>query len=250
MQAPAFQLEAAFPIPSSRLAPDVDVTPSLAVEMERETPPAPAPIASAVPRLVLTERPLVLEPLPSWTAVLLAVDPVFSPRREAIRVATGLGLAALYGLALGVRGGGAGLVAHALGVPLALLVALGLGVPALYIALALFDAPLALPAVVSAAARSAAVSGLVLAGLAPAAALFVVSSERPGAAALTALAGLVLGGAISLGRLVRELHGGIDRDAFPTRAATQLVLAGFVVFALAVAARIWWATLPVLRGGL
>ena len=120
----------------------------------------------------------------------------------------------------------------------------------MYIALALFDAPLALPAVVSAAARGASASGLVLAGLAPAAALFVVSSEHSGAAALTGLTGLVLGGAISLGGLLRELQRGIDREAFPARAATQLVLVGFGVFAVAVSARIWWATLPVLRGGL
>ena len=244
MHAPAFQLEAAFPVPSSRPAPDVEATAPPILDV----PPAPA--APPAPRLVLTERPAATAPPPGWTARLLAVDPVFSPRREALRFATGLGLASLYGLALGVRGGGAGLVAHALGVPAALLVALGLGVPALYIALALFDAPLALPAVVSAAARGASASGLVLAGLAPAAALFVVSSEHSGAAALTGLTGLVLGGAISLGGLLRELQRGIDREAFPARAATQLVLVGFGVFAVAVSARIWWATLPVLRGGL
>jgi membrane-associated PAP2 superfamily phosphatase len=237
MQASPFPLEAAFPAPSPRLAPAAD---------DAEAAPAPvvaAPPARVAPRLVIAPPPS------SWTARLLAVDAVFSPRREALRFATGLGLAALYGLSLGVRGGGAGLLAHAVGVPAAILVALGLGVPALYIALALFDAPLALPTVVSAAARSAAASGLVLAGLAPAAALFVVSSERPGAAALTALAGLVLGGVISLGRLVGELKQDLDRDAFPTRAATLAVLVGFGVFAVAVTARIWWATLPVLRGG-
>lgn len=237
MQAPPFPLEAAFPAPSPRHLLDADDD-------------APAPVVAAPPApFVAAPRAVIAEPPPSWTSHLLAVDAVFSPRREAVRFATGLGLAALYGLALGVRGGGAGLLAHAVGVPAAILVALGLGVPALYIALALFDAPLALPAVVSAAARSAAAAGLVLAGLGPAAALFVVSSERPGAAALTALAGLVLGGAISLGRLVRELRQDIDRDALPTRAAMLAVLLGFSVFAVAVAARIWWATLPVLRGG-
>jgi len=234
MQAPPFPLEAAFPAPSPRLAP------------EPEAPPASVAAAPAAP---VARRAPAAEPPAGWTARLLAVDEVFSPRREALRFGTGLGLASLYGLALGVRGGGAGLLAHAVGVPAALLVALGLGVPALYIALALFDAPLALPAVVSAAARSAAAAGLVLAGLAPAAALFVVTSERPGAAALTALAGLVLGGAISLGRLGRELRQDIDRDALPTRAAMLTVLVGFGVFAVAVTARIWWATLPVLRGG-
>ena len=225
MQASPFPLEATFPVPPARVATDVEAPPPPAVAPE----PLPLPVLSAPP--------------PSWTAHLLAEAPVFSLRREALRFATGLGLAALYGLALGVRGGGAGLLAHALGVPAALLVALGIGVPALYIALALFDVPLALPTVIAAAARSASASGLVLAGLAPAAALFVVTSQRPGAAALAALTGLVLGGGISLIRLVGELLKGLDRTA------VRLVLLGFSIFAVTVAARIWWATLPLLRGG-
>ena len=227
MEAPAFPAQAVFPSPSFHASDDV-------------APPSVAP-----------EPPLDPAALPSsFTAELLGTDPQFSLRREAMRFGIGIGLAALYGVALGVRSGGLAFIGHTLGVPAALLAALGLGVPALYIALALFDAPLALPAVISAASRSAASTGLVLAGLAPVAGLFVVSCARNGAASLAALTGLILGGSIGVGRLIRELRGGMDERAVVARGALGMTLVGFAIFAVAVASRIWWATLPVLRGGL
>lgn len=228
MQATALPVVGAFPAPAF---PPVDDGPSCTPDSSRpqpEVPPAPVPS--------------------SWTQALLAPTDDVSLRREAIRFGIGAGLAGVYGLALGVRGGGGALLTHALGVPAAPLAALGLGVPALYIGLALFDAPLALSAVVSAASRASAAAGLVLAGLAPAAALFVVTANRPGAAALAAVAGLALGGAIGAGRLIQELRRGMSAARPSARAALGFSLVGFAVFAVAVAARIWWSTLPILRG--
>jgi hypothetical protein len=194
---------------------------------------------------LLVQQPLV----PSLTASLLAEDEVFSPKREASRFATGLGLAALYGLALGTRQGGKAFLTHAAFVPAALAAVVGLGVPALYISLALFDAPIEPPRAIAAAARATARTGLVLAGLAPAAALFVVSSDAAGSAAGSAIVGLVVAGAIGLARMMGDLHGALDKAPAATRAKADLAFIGFAVFAVALSARIWWAALPLLRGG-
>jgi hypothetical protein len=237
MQAPAISLEA-FPVPtrhdSAPPVPEATLPSAFAAE---------APAASAVPPI-----PEPAAPPPSWTAELLAVAPSFELRREAARFGMGLGLAALYGLALGARHGRLGFLVHAAGVPSALLVALGVGVPALFIVLALLDAPVAPATVASAASRAAASGGLVLAGLAPAAALFVVTSERAGAAALAGGVGLAVGGAFAFGSVVSEVRKAMAQAQATTRLAADLAFAGFGLFAVLVALRVWVALLPVLRG--
>jgi hypothetical protein len=185
---------------------------------------------------------------PSWTAELLDPRADLPLAREATRYATGLGLAAIYGAAMGARAGGSALLVHAVGVPAALLAAFGLGTPALYVALALFDAPVEPPAAAAAAARGVATTGLVLAGFAPAAALFVVSSEHAGAAALAAGTGLAAGLMLGLARLLRELAPALSRAPLATRGASGAAFVGFCVFAVAVAARVAAALLPVLGG--
>src|SRR5690606_21991871 len=115
------------------------------------------------------------EPRPGWTSALLDVDADW--RGLAGRLGTGAALSAIYGIALGAREGGIALLVHAIGVPAALLAVCGLGLPALFIVLALFDAPLSPTKAIAAAARGCASAGLVLAGLAPLAALYVVGSE-------------------------------------------------------------------------
>jgi len=237
MQAPAFSIEGVFP-PPSRDVTDSDVPPPAA--------PGDALAASAVPPMPAPPPPLPLPP--SWTANLLAVDAELSPRREATRFGVGLGLAALYGLALGAREGRLAFLAHAAGVPAALLVAFGVGIPALYIFLALVDAPVAVAAVAAAATRATATAGLVLAGLAPAAALFVVTSERPGAAALAAGVGLAVGGAFGLGNVVSDLRRSVEGARAPVRVAADLAFGVFGLFAVIVALRVWMSLLPVLGG--
>ena len=104
-------------------------------------------------------RPPATDPLAATASVLV--------RDEAARAGVGLGLAALYGLALGARTGGVSFLRHGVGVPAALAVSLGIGVPALYIGLALLDAPVDLARAFRAASRATFTTGLVLAGLAP-----------------------------------------------------------------------------------
>jgi hypothetical protein len=188
----------------------------------------------------------------NWTATLLA--PTSRPHfiAEAGRFGAGLGLAAVYGLALGARQGGVSLFKHAAGVPAGMIAVACLGVPALTILLTLFNAPLAPPRALSAASRAAAASGLVLGGLAPAAALFVVTSESATTAAIMGLLGLAVGGLIGLRVLLRDLKAALENtteENLMTRAASGFVLVGFAAFAVLLALRVWWSSLPILKGG-
>jgi len=163
------------------------------------------------------------------------------------RVAAGLGFAAVYGLALGVRGGGASLLQHAFGAAFGLAAVGVLAVPSLFVLLALVDAPVSPSAILSVSARALASTGIVLAGLAPSAALLAVTIESPSAAAFIAGTGFALAGGIGLLGFVsfaRELL----RDVPPAlRAKCSVLLCAFAVFSIALAARIWQA-LPVLKG--
>lgn len=224
MQADAPCLEGAFPRPS--------------FDPQRDAPPSrDAARAEASPVLP-----------PSFTATLLRGDGRLTVRSEVTRFATGLGLAALYGLALGAREGGSALLIHAAGVPLALLLIAALGVPALYIVLALFDAPIDPARAASAAARSAASTGLVLGGLAPAAALFVVTSDSREAAALAGALGLAVGGVLGLRAFLRDIGEVTSRSGGVTRFVSGLAFGGFTVFATALAIRVWFAALPLFGG--
>ena len=235
MDAQAPSIEGYFPVPPASAGPrlpDADTVSEAADSAPSVAAPAPA------------SAPMV----PSFTASLLAEDTTFSLRREATRFGIGLGLAAVYGLSLGTRQGGKAFFTHAAFVPAALVGVVALGVPALYISLALFDAPIEPPRAVSAAARATARAGLVLAGLAPAAALFVVSSDDARSAAGSAIVGLVVAGAIGLTRMVGDLHGAVAGAPANVRAKADFAFFGFMIFAVALAARIWWAALPLLRG--
>jgi hypothetical protein len=186
----------------------------------------------------------------NWTAILLAPTPRPHFIAEAGRFGAGLGLAAVYGLALGARQGGVSLFKHAAGVPAGMIAVACLGVPALTILLTLFNAPLAPPRALSAASRAAAASGLVLGGLAPAAALFVVTSESATTAAVMGLLGLAVGGLIGLRVLLRDLKAALETEEnLMTRAASGFVLVGFAAFAVLLALRVWWSSLPILKGG-
>lgn len=235
MDAHAPALEAYFPDPPAPAGP----RPKHADTVSEAVESAPSPAAS----------PAALPVVPSFTASLLAEDETFSLRREATRFGAGIGLASAYGLALGTRQGGKAFFTHAAFVPAALAAVVALGVPALYISLALFDAPIEPARAVSAAARATARAGLVLAGLAPAAALFVVSSDDARSAAGSAIVGLIVAGAIGLTRMVGDLHGAVHEAPANVRAKADFAFFGFAIFAVALSARIWWTALPLLRGG-
>jgi hypothetical protein len=186
----------------------------------------------------------------SWTAALLAERPASDLRGDLSRFGVGVGLASLYGLALGARQGGASFAHHAAGVPAAMVAVACVGVPALTIVLTLFDAPLDPPRALSATARAAASTGLVLGGLAPASALFVVTSGSDVTAALMGLLGLAVGGVVGVGFLLRDLGAALRRDGGLVRlSGATAALVVFAVFAAVLALRVWAETLPILNGG-
>jgi hypothetical protein len=164
------------------------------------------------------------------------------------RLASGLALASVYGLALGARAGGLQLARHAFGTPLGLVVVAAVAAPALFVRLALLDAPLRPAQMVAAMAHSTFATGLVLAGLAPAAAMLVVSIESAEAAAWMSGLGLWLAGAIGLCNLFSALGAGLAGATLRLRSRAFLAIAVFAVLACALSARAWVAWLPVLGG--
>jgi len=165
------------------------------------------------------------------------------------RLASGLALAALYGLALGARQGGTALVQHAVGVPLGLLLVAALGGPSMFVLLSICRAPIDARAVAQAAVRGVGSAGIMLAGLAPSAALFVVSSETPEAARAAVLFGLLLGGGVALARTVVDVARSASRGRSGTALGGATIALGFGLFAILLAARVWTSLLPILRGG-
>jgi hypothetical protein len=172
---------------------------------------------------------------------------VHGVQRELMRLGSGLGLAALYGLALGARSGGVALLQHAAFASAGLATVGVLGVPPLFVLLALANAPVSPRAMLSAGARSIASAGFVLAGLAPSAALLAVTIESPVAAAFVARAGLMLAGSIGLYQLVISVRALLREAPLATRAKCTVFLLAFCLFAFVLAARVW-SVLPILKG--
>jgi hypothetical protein len=176
------------------------------------------------------------------------VQELSDPRRDLTRLASGLGFAALYGLALGARLGGASLLRHALASSAGLAAVGVLGMPALFVLLALVNAPVSPAAMLSAGARALGSAGFVLAGLAPSAALLSVSIESATAAAFVAQGGLLLSGGIGLYQLVSSVRRLLTGLPFGLRMKSTALLLAFCVFAVLLACRVWCA-LPILQVG-
>ncbi len=193
-------------------------------------PPAVLPVSTTVPETVRTQ-----------------VDEAPDPGRDLLRLASGLGFAALYGLALGARSGGISLLGHALASSAGLAAVGVLGVPSLFVILALLDTPVSPAAMLAVSARALGSAGFVLAGLAPSAALLVVTIESADAAAFVARAGLMLGGGIGLYQLISSVRRLLSQLSLGLRFKSNLLLLAFCVFAILLAARVWYA-LPILQG--
>jgi hypothetical protein len=168
--------------------------------------------------------------------------------REFRRLLGGLCLAGCYGLSLGARSGGLGLLRHALGAPATLLSVGVIAVPSLFVVLSLFDAPITLERTLSATARAAASSGLLLAGIAPATALLLVTIDSAAAAAFVAKSGLLLAACFGGLPLLAAFHEELRTARAATRLKSRIALLGFAIFGFALAARMASALLPVLGG--
>ena len=137
---------------------------------------------------------------------------------------------------------------HALGVVLGIAAVCGLAVPALAIVLALANASVDALDLSRATSRAAATAGLLLAGLAPGAALFAVTVEDAITVTILGIAGLALAGALGMRTFVRELAPRLATSSDRGRRLAKLALPVFLVFATVLAARIWWIALPIVRG--
>lgn len=168
--------------------------------------------------------------------------------QELSRLVSGLGLSGVYGLALGARDGGLSLLRHGLGAPLGLLVVAAVAAPSLFVRLSLLDAPVRASHMLAAVSRATFAAGIVLAGLAPAMAMLVVSIESPGAAAWMSELGLGLAGSIGLFGLLTEMHEALAGASLSLRSRVFLSVAVFALLSCALAARTWGAWLPLLGG--
>jgi hypothetical protein len=177
-----------------------------------------------------------------------ALSETASLRADVSRLGSGLALSAVFGLALGARGGGVDLLRHAVGAPLGLLVVAGVVAPSLFVRLSLMDAPLRPSQMLSAVARATFSTGLVLSGLAPAMAMLVVSIESAGAAAWMSGLGLALAGGIGLSNLLGDLQRFTAGATLALRGRIFASVAVFAVLACALSARAWGAWLPLLGG--
>jgi hypothetical protein len=111
------------------------------------------------------------------------------------------------------------------------------------------DAPLRAEQMLKAVAAATFAAGLVLAGLAPAMALLVVSIESVAAAACISGLGLALAGGIGLVNLFTQLNRALADQSVTTKGRVFMTLVVFTSLATALAARAWCAWLPVLGGG-
>ena len=215
-----------------------------------ETTAFPRVATAAAPHIVAAQPPP--EPdigpalPPSWTERILDAGSVASgatPQawaREGQRLAVAIGLASLFGGAIGLRLGGAAIVAHAV---------CGLAVPALAIILALVNASVDAFGLARATSRAAAAAGLLLAGLAPGAALFALTVEDAITVTIVGAGGLTLGGVLGMRSFVRALAPQIDGSDERARRLAMAAIPLFLVFAAILGARIWWVMLPIVRGG-
>ena len=210
-----------------------------------------SPAAQSVP-----DAELIAPELPTPTDGNFAQVEPLDLRGELARLARALGFAALYGLALGARTGGLSLPGHALAASAGLSAVAVLGLPALFVALALVNAPVSPTAMLSAGTRALASAGLVMAGLAPSMALLAVTVESPSAVASIARAGLTLSSGIGLHHLASSVWQMLLASrigSYPSlppglRWKTNAVLLAFCLFAFVLATRAW-NTLPILKGG-
>jgi len=183
----------------------------------------------------------------AWTERLLGNHDTTSWLAEGQRLLTGFALAALFGAAIGLRVSPVESAMHAFGVVLGVGAVCVLAVPALGILLALADATIEAVELARATSRAAVTGGLVLAGLTPGAILFAVTVEDALTVTLITIGSLTLVGVLAMRSFAAELSPHLAAGA-KTRVLARLALPSFLLFATVLAARVFWVSLPLLRG--
>jgi hypothetical protein len=181
-------------------------------------------------------------------ALHLTLETFGRPAPELRRVAAGLSLSALYGLAIGARAGGVELLRNAFGVPLALVVSALVVVPSLTVSFAILDVPVDASRVLGAIGRALASVGLVLAGLAPGVLLLCLSVESRVLVHDIAFGGICLAGGLGLVQLVATLVGSLVGAERAVARKGYLLLAGHALFAAILAVRLVASFVPALGG--
>ena len=190
---------------------------------------------------MVTNDPQAAAPKAAWTSALLT-----TPGARVVEVArsaaSSFALAAVFGMAIGARHGVPSMAVHAVGAPLGLAAVAALGGPAFFVGCAHAAVAIEPRDLLLAVSRGLATTGLVLAGIAPAVLLVSLSAETAVGAASVAVFGLALGGVLGLRRLLAELRGALGEAGIGAKVAAW----AFAGFAVVLAARIWWVTLPCL----
>jgi hypothetical protein len=207
--------------------------------------PEYAPVAEPAPPAVSTLPP----PLPaphSFASALIDVTSSSSWADEARRLAAAASLAAVFGVSLGLRQGGLSLASGAAGAPLGILAVSALAAPALAILFALVNAPIEAIDLARATTRGAAKAGLLLAGLAPAAALFVVTVEDAITVTCVGFGALCFAGVVAARSFHEDLAPKLAKVPASARLVMHAALWAFLLFAGALALRVWGQALPML----
>jgi hypothetical protein len=165
------------------------------------------------------------------------------------RLGAALALSAVFGIALGLRRGGLALPLHGVGVPLGFAVVALIVAPAFFIGLLHTGLRVSAQQVGDALSRAAATSGLVLAALAPLAALVVVTSETAVWAATFAWLGLTLAGALGLRQLARDVARLLADEPLARWFWVWCATSCFALVSALLSMRVWASALPVLGGG-
>lgn len=172
----------------------------------------------------------------TWTSVLR-------------QLGSGLALSVPFGVALGMRDGGVGLLRHGAGVPLGFSVVALLATPALFIGLLHAGVSADPQRIARALSRSAGAAGLVLAGLSPLAALVAVTGETVVFAAVFGWFGLLLAGVLGLRQLARDISALLGAEPAQRRLPGWCVAGGFGLLSALLAVRVWASAMPLLTGG-
>jgi hypothetical protein len=97
-----------------------------------------------------------------------------------------------------------------------------------------------------ATARASIRAGLFLAGLAPGAALLVVTVEENVTVTVMGFGSLLLAGAIAAHSFAGDLRPLLAGAPSPVRVVMAIAMPVFLLFAAVLAARVWWLALPML----
>jgi hypothetical protein len=204
---------------------------------------APPPLA---PTLTSAQTPAPTEPSSRSLASGLLDTSSSTWVDEARRLAAAASLSAVFGVALGLRHGGFSLAWGAMGAPLGIVAVGALAAPALGILLSLADARLEALDLARATSRAAVKAGMLLAGVAPATALFVVTVEDAITVTIVGLGALILAGVVAARSFQHDLEPALSKTPRTQGAVVRLAVWAFLAFAAILALRVWCLALPML----